>query len=104
MDAYPDIIPAVNIERAGKVLSRWKSALPESDRETFEWSWIKFLHGDYTGAVVLLRQLAEGVDAGRVEDPFLRMETFLNLGRCYDMLKERENALACYGRVEKLLI
>jgi tetratricopeptide (TPR) repeat protein len=103
MDVYPDTVPAVNIERAGRILGRWKSAGPESDRETFEWSWYKFLHQDYAGAVVLLRQLAERVDQGKVEDQFVRVDTYLNLGRSYDMLNDRKNALACYARVEKLI-
>ncbi|MGO9270343.1 MAG: hypothetical protein ACLQOO_08850 [Terriglobia bacterium] len=104
MDVYADNIPKANVELAGRILSRWKSAVPESDRQTFEWSWNKFLREDYPGAISLLRQLAERVDEGKVEDPFVRMQSYLNLGRCYDMLEERANALACYRRVEKLLV
>lgn len=81
MDAYPSRVPSANINLAGKILVRWKSAVPVSDRQTFDWSWYKFLNQDYSGAVVLLRQLAERVDQGKIEDPFLRMETYLNLGR-----------------------
>lgn len=108
MDTYPARVPPANIKLAGKILMRWKSALPTSDRETYEWGWYRFLNQDYAGAAVLLRRLAKRVDEGRVSDKvfdaqFIRVETYLDLGRSYDMLNERTKALACYRRVEKLL-
>ena len=108
MDTYPARVPPANIKLAGKILMRWKSSVAASDAQTFEWSWYKFLNHDYSGAVVLLRYLAKRVDKGKVSDrvldaQFVRVETYLNLGRSYDMLNQRAKALACYDRVEKLL-
>ena len=108
MDTYPAKVPPANIKLAGKILMRWKSSVAASDGQTFEWSWYKFLNQDYSGAVVLLRQLANRVDQGKVsgrvlDAQFVRVETYLNLGRSYDMLNQRAKALACYHRVEKLL-
>lgn len=104
MDVHPSIIPAANIKLAGKILIRWKSAVTSSDRETFDSAWYRFLNEDYSGAIVLLRGLAERVDNGKVTDPFVREETYLNLGRSYDMLGKRTKALDCYHRVEQLLV
>jgi tetratricopeptide (TPR) repeat protein len=104
MDVFPGTIAAANIERAGRLLDRWRSAGPESDSQIFERGWAVFLGRDYDGAIKLFRQLTGRIDAGKVADPFLRFETYLDLGRSYDMLHQRANALACYGRVESLLI
>lgn len=104
MDVYPGKIPAANIERAGKVLERWRRSRPESDQQIFEQGWMEFLGGDYAGAVKLYRQLTERIDAGKVDNPFVRSATYLNLGRSYDMLNQRAEALACYHRVEALLV
>jgi tetratricopeptide (TPR) repeat protein len=104
MDVYPGTIPAVNIERAGKVIKRWRGSRPESEPQIFERGWNEFLGGDYTGAIKLFRQLTDRIDAGKVADPWVRFDTYINLGRSYDMLNQRANALACYHRVETLLI
>jgi hypothetical protein len=89
MDVYPGKIPAGNIERAGKVLER---------------AWMEFLGGDYASAIKLSGQLTGRIDAGKVSEPFVRVETYLNLDRSYDMLNQRSDALACYHRVEALLV
>ena len=104
MDVFPGRIPAANVERAAKVLERWRNSRPESDQQVFERGWSAFLAGDYAGAIKLLRQLTDRIDAGKVADPFVRFDTYVNLGRSYDMLNQRSNALACYARVEQLLI
>jgi tetratricopeptide (TPR) repeat protein len=103
MDVFPGTIPAANIERAGKVLERWRSSRPESDQQTHERAWYEFLGGDYAEAIKLYRQLTERIDAGKVADPWVGFDTYLNLGRSYDMLNQRGEALACYRRVETLL-
>jgi tetratricopeptide (TPR) repeat protein len=104
MDVYPGKIPAGNIERAGKVLERWRSSRPESDQQIFERAWMEFLGGDYASAIKLSGQLTGRIDAGKVSEPFVRVETYLNLDRSYDMLNQRSDALACYHRVEALLV
>ncbi|HMD83222.1 MAG TPA: hypothetical protein VKO18_00815 [Terriglobia bacterium] len=104
MDAFPGRIPAANIERAGKVLERWRSSRPESDRQNFDRAWMDFLGGEYAEAINVYRQLADRIDAGKVADPFVRNDTYLDLGRSYDMLNQRAEALACYHRVETLLV
>jgi tetratricopeptide (TPR) repeat protein len=104
MDVYPGKIPAGNIERAGKVIERWRSSQPESDQQIFERAWMEFLGGDYARAIKLSGQLTGRIDAGKVSEPFVRFETYLNLGRSYDMLNQRSDALACYHRVEALLV
>jgi hypothetical protein len=104
MDVYPGKIPLANIERAGKILERWKLSRPESDQQNNEWAWHEFLSGNYAEAVKIYRPLADRVDAGKVSDPWVRVSSYLNLGRSYDMLKQRTNAVACYQRVKTLLI
>jgi hypothetical protein len=104
MDAKPGTIPIANIERAGKVLERWRSSRPESDRQIYERGWKEFLGGSYTGAITFYRQLADRIDAGKVTDPLVQFDTYLDMGRSYDMLNQRANALTCNHRVEALLV
>jgi len=104
MDVFPGRIPAANIERAGKILERWRSSRPESDQQIHERGWMEFLGGDYDEAIKLYRQLTPRIDAGKVAEAFVRVDTYLNLGRSYDMLGQRADALECYHRVEPLLI
>ena len=104
MDVLPDKVPVPNIERARKLIEQWTSREPESDQQVFERGWINFLSRDYVGAVKLFRRLADRIVAGKVADPFVRIGTYVNLGRAYDVLNQRANALACYRRVESLLI
>jgi tetratricopeptide (TPR) repeat protein len=104
MDVYPGRIPPPNIERAGKVLERWRNSRSESDQQIHERAWMEFLRGDYTGAIELYRQLTPRIEAGKVTDPWVRFDTYVNLGRSYDMLNQRANALVCYRRVEALLV
>jgi tetratricopeptide (TPR) repeat protein len=103
MDVFPDSVPAANIERAGKILERWRSSRPESDGLNHESAWLNFLRGDYPRAVGEYLELAAKIDGGRVADPWLRFDTYLNLGRCYDLLGERKKALDCYARSEELM-
>ena len=104
MDVYPGRITLANLEIAGKVLERWRSTRPKSDQQLHERAWFQFLHGNYAGAVELYRQLATKIEAGTVNDPWVRFDTYVNLGRSYDMLGQRAAALACYQRVSKLLV
>jgi tetratricopeptide (TPR) repeat protein len=104
MDVFPGKIPAANIERAGKVIERWRSSRPESDQQIHERAWMEFLGGDYAGAIKLYRQLTGRIDAGKVAEPWVRFDTYTNLGRSYDMLNQRADALVCYHRVEALLV
>ncbi len=104
MDVFPGRIPPANIERAEKVFERWESSRPESDQQIHERAWMEFLGGDYAGAIKLYRQLTDRIDAGKVADPWVRFDTYTNLGRSYDMLNQRAEALACYHRVETLLV
>ncbi|MGO9227776.1 MAG: tetratricopeptide repeat protein [Bryobacteraceae bacterium] len=104
MDVFPGRIPAANIERAGKVLERWRISRPESDQQVFEQGWNEFLAGDYAGAIKLFQQLTGRIDAGKVSNLFVRFETYVNLGRSYDMLDKRADALASYRRAGELLV
>ena len=103
MDVYPGRIPPINIERAGRVIERWRSSRPESDQFIHELAWHEFLGGNYARAIELYRQITSRIDTGRVTDPWVRFDTYTNLGRSYDMLKQRANALECYHHVEILL-
>lgn len=104
MDVYPGTIPAANIERAGKVLERWRRSRSQSDQLIHEQGWNEFLGGNYSEAIKLYRQLTDRIDAGKVAEPWMRFDTYVNLGRSYDMLNQRANALVCYHRVETLLV
>ncbi|HVN77674.1 MAG TPA: hypothetical protein VMW38_01620 [Terriglobia bacterium] len=103
MDFHPEIIPPANVERAGKVLNRWKESIPQSDGALFDEGWLSFLREDYAGAIQRFRSLAPRIEEGKVTDPFLRIETYVNLGRCYDQLGDREKALASYAKAEEKL-
>jgi tetratricopeptide (TPR) repeat protein len=103
MDVFPENIPPKNIERAAKVLSRWKAARPESDWQVFEWAWLDFLREDYGQAAQKYLRLARKVEEGKILDPYLRFDSYLNLGRCYDLLGERKKALDC-SRGEELIV
>jgi hypothetical protein len=104
MDVFPENIPPKNIERAAKVLARWKAARPESDRQVFEWAWLDFLREDYGQAAQKYLRLARKAEEGKILDPYLRFDSYLNLGRCYDLLRERKKALDCYARGEELIV
>lgn len=110
MDVYPATVPPANIKLADMFLARWKSAVPSSNVETFEWGWYKFLNQDYRGAVALLRPLADRLDQGEESaqlpkwlNQFIQEDAHMILGHSYDMLHERTKALDCYHHVEKLL-
>lgn len=109
MDAFPDKVPAANIQLAGKILERWKYSLPESDVQDFEHGWLAFLNGDYAGAVTFYRQITGRIDSGALSassdflKQFVSVETYVNLGRSYDMLNRRADALECYRRAGQLL-
>ena len=103
MDVFPEIIPPKNIERAAKVLSRWKAATPESDWQTFEGAWLDFLREDYGRAVDKYLGLTRKIEEGKIQDPYVRFDSYLNLGRCYDLLGKRKEALGCYARSEELI-
>ena len=104
MDVYPGRIPLANVVLAGKILERWRNSRPESDQQIHERAWYEFLRGDYAGAIQLYLRLTPRIDAGKVDDPWVRFDTYTNLGRSYDLLNQRTQALACYRRVEALLV
>jgi len=104
MDIFPETIPAANTATASKVLARWKAAKPESDGQTFEGAWLDFVREDYGRAVDQYLLLTRRIEEGKIQDPYLRFDSYLNLGRCYDLLGQREKALDCYGRSEKLIV
>ncbi|NIR46262.1 MAG: hypothetical protein GWN99_17685 [Gemmatimonadetes bacterium] len=103
MDWRPDIIPAGNIDIAGKVLARWRASQPPSHRMMFDEAWYRFLSDDCDAAVERLNNLAQAVESGAVEDPFVRVYTYRNLGLCYDLLGERQDALRSYARARALM-
>ncbi len=103
MDVFPETIPAANVLKASGILARWKAARPESDGRTFESAWLDFLREDYGLATDEYHLLTGKVDEGKIQDPFLRFDSYLNLGRCYDLLGKREDALRCYARGEELI-
>jgi tetratricopeptide (TPR) repeat protein len=103
MDVFPETIPPANMEKASKVLARWKAAKSESDGQTFEGAWLDFLREDYGQAVDKYLILTRRIEEGTIQDPYIRFDSYLNLGRCYDLLGQRQKALDCYARSEKLL-
>ncbi len=103
MDVKPETIPGRNVAVAERVVERWQRMSPPSDARRFEEAWLRFLRRDYSGAIELYSDLASKVEAGSLTDPFRRSSTYVNLGRCYDLLGEREKALSAYRRVEAIL-
>ncbi|MGD0781860.1 MAG: tetratricopeptide repeat protein, partial [Candidatus Aminicenantales bacterium] len=104
MDVFPETIPPANIGKASKVLARWKAAKPESDGQTFEGAWLDFLREDYGRAADQYLILTHRIEEGTIQDPYIRFDSYLNLGRCYDLLGRRKDALDCYVRSEKLIV
>ena len=49
-----------------------------------------------------LSHLAEDVERGQVESPFVAIYTYRNLGLCHDLLGNRGDALRAYSRVRAL--
>ncbi len=105
MDFDPYVVPARNIPKAEKVITRWKNATISpsvSDVIDFELGWLNFQKRDYRSAIGYLSPLGKRIEAGAVQDPFLQAVTHRNLGLCYDCVGERDSALACYKRGEVL--
>lgn len=103
MDWRPDIIPPGNVEKAAKVLARWRGSQPASPRMTFDDAWVRFLQDDCDAAVRLLTRLADSVDSTVFGDEFVRVYTHRNLGLCYDLLGRRQDALRAYARTRVLI-
>jgi hypothetical protein len=103
MDWRPDIISARNVEIAGKVLVRWRASQPVSHRMTFDEAWYQFLSGDCEAAIEQLTDLAVAIEHEQIEDQFIRAYTYRNLGLCYDLLGERQDALRSYVRARTLM-
>lgn len=104
MDWRPDIIRASDIEKAGKVLARWRSSQPESPELLFDEGWYYFLADDCDTAVKSLSTLTSALDAGEVEDPFVAVYAYRNLGLCQDILGNRAVALRAYARVREMAV
>jgi tetratricopeptide (TPR) repeat protein len=104
MDAFPGKIPQTNIDMAGKLLKRWKASTPETPQRSFDLAWWSFLSKDYPEAVARYRALTKQIEDRSVTDLFFRTSTYVNLGRCYDLLGDRKNALDCYDHVKRLLV
>lgn len=103
MDWRPDMIPRRNVEVAGRVLSRWRATQAKSPRMTFDEGWFRFLDGDCDAALARYSALAEEIRHGAVEDPFVVVYTYRNLGLCHDLLGDREAALRAYATVRELV-
>jgi len=97
MDHNPDIIPSENIEKAKPILDEWGKQNPKSVYLQFEKAWIAFLKGKYDQAVTILENIANKLDEIPENDQwFVKSFYYRNLGFCYDMLGNREKAIACY--------
>ncbi len=102
MDWNPDIIPARNVEVAGKVLARWRDTGTDAPRLAFEAAWIGFLRDDCEGVLVELAALSRLVEEGAVESLFVRAYGYRNMGLCHDLLGNRGAALRSYARAREL--
>ena len=103
MDWRPEIIPSENVRMAGRVIGRWGDAMSESPRLLFEAGWHACLTGDYEAGIGHLSTLTHSVDRGDVDDLFVRVYAYRNLGLCYDMAGRREDAIRSYARVAELV-
>lgn len=102
MDFSPETIPQANIFKAEKVLSRWRSRFPDSLQLRLNLAWYAFLIGNDAQALRLYRECAEKFDQGELRETIQGIMAYSSLGRCYDLAGDREKALACYAKVEKL--
>ena len=103
MDFKPEIVPEWNVAMAERIVARWQRMSPSSDASRFEEAWLHFLRRDYSRAIAVYAVVAAQIEAGRITKPFYRSETYVNLGRTYDVLGEREKALSAYSRAEAIL-
>ena len=106
MDIQPEVVPEENIKLAEKIIGRWKNdtaSASAADVIDFELGWIKFLKQDYRSAIENLFPLSKRIESGSVKDAFIMAATHRNLGFCYDCLRERDSAIACYTKGEELI-
>jgi tetratricopeptide (TPR) repeat protein len=103
MDFKPEIVPERNVRVAERIVERWQRMSPSSDARRFEQAWLHFLRRDYGRAIAEYAAVAGQIEAGKVKKPFYRSETYVDLGRSYDLLGERKKALSAYQRAEVIL-
>jgi RNase H-fold protein (predicted Holliday junction resolvase) len=102
MDFYPEKIPQANIFKAEKVLARWRSRFPDSLQLRLDLAWYAFLIGNDARALSLFQGCAEKFEKGELRETIEGIMAYQGLGRCYDLAGDRQKALACYAKVEKL--
>ncbi len=97
MDDDPSIIPAENIEKTKPVIEEWESMYSHSIQLQFEKGWILFLGGDYVSAITVMESISNNLDKiPEYSKKFVIPFYYRNLGFCYDMTGDRENAVECY--------
>ena len=97
MDEDPTLIPAENIEKALPIVEEWEKRHPRSVSLQFEQSWIKFLQKDYSDAIGIAKRIAHRLNEIPKESQwFVKTFYWRNLGFCYDMVGQREQAVKAY--------
>lgn len=104
MDFFPDKkISQANIYKAEKLLARWQKQFPESLQLLRNLAWYSFLVGDYSTAISRYRVVAARFEKDPNHDVRDGVMIYPYLGRAYELAGDRQNALACYAIVDKLV-
>ncbi len=93
MDALPQKIPTANLAKARALLEEWGALEPGSAALAFERAWLALVEKRPTDAVTHLTAAVPALD---FVSRRMRPSVYSVLGRSYDLLGERDNALTAY--------
>jgi len=103
MDFEPAKIPAANIAKARTELAEWKARRPDSPLLEFDLGWVAFLESSPADALKHYEAALANVDAvAPAYRAFVRRTIHRNIGLAWDLLGNREQAIAAYEQGERL--
>jgi hypothetical protein len=102
MDFDPARIPSENVVKARSALDEWQQVSPDSPLLQFELGWQSFLASAPAEALAHYeRALANLEKIVPEQRDFVRRVIHRNMGFCYDLLGDRERAVAAYDEGER---
>ena len=103
MDFVPASVPSGNVAKARAVLDEWQQVNPDSPLLQFELGWQSFLASAPAEALAHYERALAGLEGIVPEQrDFVRKVIHRNMGFCYDLLGDRERAVASYEEGERL--
>lgn len=103
MDFDPGTVPAENIAKARLILDEWQATMPDSPLLHFNLGWLHLLQSAPAAALEHFEKAAAGLD-GVVpyHQDGVRRTIHRNMGLCYDLIGDRERAIASYEEGERM--